>query len=254
MCISKKYQYNKEYNESNMEPENHSETAIVPNIYTKHLRFVLLSFIAICGISISIFYYLNNKKSAPIKQELTTIATLSTTTTGVFIPKKIEFGTSTPDGFPTNIPIEKGATFSQSYSLDYQVQKQLTIAFPSTKTIKENISLYSDYLTKQNWNISNIYASTTLASLYATKEGGNLNVTLSNITIGTSTKLLVSISFFDSISTKEADNRRASQEIRKYNYAQLQIDAIVKSGDESECDVLKNPIYQLKCHNSFIVK
>jgi hypothetical protein len=109
-------------------------------------------------------------------------------------PQKIDFGTNVPTDFPTDIPLEKGVTVAQSYSLNYVGQKQLTIVFLSSKTVKENYSLYSDFLKKQNWNIVNNYESTTLSSLYETKASNDINVTISKNISTASTNSLVSIS------------------------------------------------------------
>ena len=50
--------------------------------------------------------------------------------------QKTDFGSELPSDFPTDIPTEEGVEVEQSYSLNYEGQKQLTIVFPSTKTVK----------------------------------------------------------------------------------------------------------------------
>lgn len=109
-------------------------------------------------------------------------------------PQKTDFGIALPTDFPTDIPLEKGASVEQSYSLNYAGQKQLTITFLSIKTVKENYSLYEAFLKDQKWTISNSYASTTLSSLYGTKGSNDINVTISKNTSRTSTQSQVSIS------------------------------------------------------------
>lgn len=116
------------------------------------------------------------------------------TTTTAQEPKRTDFGTSKPDDFPTDIPVEKGVKVEQSYSLNYVGQKQLTIVFQSTKTVKENYSLYTDFLNKQNWSISNKYESAKISSLYGTKDSSDINITISENASGTSIKSQVSIS------------------------------------------------------------
>lgn len=93
--------------------------------------------------------------------------------------QKTDFGKNIPADFPTDIPIEKGVKVEQSYGLNYAGQKQLTIVFPSDKTVKENYILYFSFLEKQNWTISNKYESSKVASLYGVKEGNDINVTIS---------------------------------------------------------------------------
>jgi hypothetical protein len=98
-------------------------------------------------------------------------------------PTKTEFADRFPTDFPSDIPIEKDVKFTQSYSLDYPGQKQLSIVFPSTKTVKENYDLYKDFLEKQGWNISNKGENTNLSFLYATKENMEMNVTITDSTM-----------------------------------------------------------------------
>jgi hypothetical protein len=94
-------------------------------------------------------------------------------------PKKTEFGDRFPTDFPSDIPVEKDTKLTQSYILDYPGQKPLSIVFPSMKTVKENYDLYRGFLEKQEWNISNKGEDTNLSFLYATKEGMEMNVTIS---------------------------------------------------------------------------
>lgn len=116
------------------------------------------------------------------------------TATATTTPQKTDFGTSMPPDFPTDIPIESGVQMEQSYSINSSGQKQLTIVFLSDKTVKENYSLYADFLKKQNWNISNTYESLKVSSLYGTKGNNDMNVTISENTSTTSIKSQVSIS------------------------------------------------------------
>lgn len=109
-------------------------------------------------------------------------------------PIKIDFGTSTPSDFPNDIPLENGAKVEQSFSLNYSKEKQLTMVFLSTKTVKENYDTYSSLLKKQNWTISNKLESKKLSSLYGLKEGNEINVTISENTSTSSIKSQVSVS------------------------------------------------------------
>lgn len=115
---------------------------------------------------------------AAYKQKSTSPASQQQTPETNVVPQKTTFGASLPTDFPTDIPVEKGIKFEQSYSLNYVGQKQLTIVFPSVKTVKENYALYTDFLKKQNWNISNKYESEELSSLYGTKGTFDINVTI----------------------------------------------------------------------------
>lgn len=94
-------------------------------------------------------------------------------------PVKTDFGNKKPTDFPTNIPIEQNATTTQSYNLDYGTQKQLSIVFSTKKTIKQNYTLYADFLKKDGWNVINKYENANVSSLYATKENNDINITIS---------------------------------------------------------------------------
>lgn len=109
-------------------------------------------------------------------------------------PPRTDFGTSAPPDFPANIPVESDAKINQSYSLDYTGQKQLTIVFLSAKTVEENHSLYTDFLKNQNWDISNTYSTSSLSSLYGTKENYDINVTISKDSSNTTVESQISIS------------------------------------------------------------
>ena len=109
-------------------------------------------------------------------------------------PHKTDFGASAPTDFPTDIPIEKGAQVQQSYSLNYAGQKQLTMVFLSSKTVKENYSLYAGFLKTQGWNVSNTYQNSALSSLYGTKGNTAINITISENTMSAPAKSQVSIS------------------------------------------------------------
>ena len=58
----------------------------------------------------------------------------------------------------------------------------------------ENYALYTDFLKKENWTVSNKYENSKVSSLYATKESNDINVTISENTSAISTKSQVSIS------------------------------------------------------------
>jgi len=84
-----------------------------------------------------------------------------------------------PPDFPSNIPIENGSKMTQGDSKDYGDQKQLTIVFNTAKTIEQNFTLYSDFLGGDGWSMRNKYKDKNIASLYGTKQGSNINITIS---------------------------------------------------------------------------
>lgn len=151
----------------------------------KKLIAILIGAVAVTLIVGGATFYIYNHQKQNLAEPQTAIAQPQ--------PTKTDFGTATPPDFPTNIPIEKGAVVNQSYSLDYAGQKQLTIVFPSTKTVAANYALYADFLKTDGWTVSNKYESAKLSSLYATKEINEINVTISE-SVSTTTKSQLSIS------------------------------------------------------------
>lgn len=106
-------------------------------------------------------------------------------------PAKIEFVDRFPTDFPADIPVEKEFKLTQSYTLDYPDQKQLSIVFPSMKTVKENFAFYSDYVKKEGWTIVNQEEGDSLSFLYATKEGMEMNITITETDPNASNSILL---------------------------------------------------------------
>ena len=163
---------------------------------TKTKVLVLIAIILLATVGYGIYIFQKNKTvtTASIPQNIEQPVVEKSQPQESQEPKKTEFGTDMPTDFPTDIPIESGAKVQQSYGLNYTGQNQLSIVFLSTKTVKENYSLYSDFLKKQNWNVLNTYDKPTLSSLYGTKEDNEINVTISENTSNASAKSQVSIS------------------------------------------------------------
>lgn len=152
----------------------------------RNIILVIASVTILIAITFIMYKQSVNKVAQPLAEQPTAIVQTE--------PQKTDFGTSTPTDFPIDIPTEKGAKIEQSYSLNYSGQKQLTIVFPSTKTVKENYTLYADFLKKQKWIVSNKYESEKLSSLYGTKESNDINVTLSeNTTVGLKSQVSISV-------------------------------------------------------------
>lgn len=158
---------------------------------TKITILIVIILVIMAGFGIDIFQ--KNKKviSVPSPQNIEQPAVEENQSQE---PKKTDFGTDMPTDFPTDIPIESGAKFEQSYGLNYDGQKQLSIVFLSAKTVKENYTLYADFLKKQNWNVSNTYDNPTVSSLYGTKDNNEINVTIGESTSNASAKSQLSIS------------------------------------------------------------
>jgi len=165
------------------------------NTKTKTIIAVSVIFI-LTGITVGYYFQQKNNAVVLAPQEVISNQNIEQTSaeSQTREPEKTDFDTSVPTDFPTDIPLENGAKVEQSYGLNYVGQKQLTMVFLSTKTVKENYSLYADFLKKQNRNVLNTYDSLAVSSLYSTKETNDINITISENTSSASIKSQVSIS------------------------------------------------------------
>lgn len=98
-----------------------------------------------------------------------------------------------PEGFPADFPMEKDAQIVSNYNSTKDGTTQSTREFISKKTLAENYKLYSDYLTKNGWNILNKSDTQALKSLYAKKD--NASVTINMNQNPTTKANLVEVSF-----------------------------------------------------------
>ncbi|MHB1621390.1 MAG: PKD domain-containing protein [Sulfuricella sp.] len=93
-------------------------------------------------------------------------------------PITTNYTNQVPPNFPTNIPIEQGATLTQSYIIDYFSQKQLTIVFQSAQTVQQNYALYANFLANDGWTVTNNYVTAPLSALYGIKANNEINITI----------------------------------------------------------------------------
>jgi len=99
-----------------------------------------------------------------------------------------------PLGFPTTIPIEKGATIIQNYEADTaDGQHQATRVFESKLTVAQNYKIYSDFLAQNSWTIKKKFQTENLASLSASKKGYDLTVNISRNTISGTVRVSLNV-------------------------------------------------------------
>lgn len=110
--------------------------------------------------------------------------------TEVFVPKKTDYGTTTPPGFSTSTPIEEGVTLSQSYTKEYKDAVQSSLVFPSTMTISQNLAVYEKFLNNDGWKIISRTNNGNNSVLTAEKAGDLFNVTIVK-SFATSTRPLI---------------------------------------------------------------
>ena len=89
-----------------------------------------------------------------------------------------QYGKEVSQDFPATIPLEHAVQILESYSKDQNGQKQVTTVFSSFQRIKENIESYTFFLKKNNWAIVNTLDETNVASVYASRENDEINITV----------------------------------------------------------------------------
>jgi len=135
-----------------------------------------LGLLVVFGVS-TVYYFFQSRADRPASVVVDIPASVPAPI-NIPEPAKTDFVNKAPIDFPANIPVEQGAKITQGYSLDYPGQKQLTMVFSSTKTMKENYTLYADFLRQDGWTVSNKYESATVSSLYGKKENNEINITI----------------------------------------------------------------------------
>lgn len=89
-----------------------------------------------------------------------------------------------PQGFPADIPIEKGATITQNYNATADNGLvQATRTFITKQTLDQNFTIYSNYLKNAGWSITNTLNLSTTKVLSAKKGDANLQITISTNSI-----------------------------------------------------------------------
>jgi len=116
---------------------------------------------------------------------------------------RTDFGTDVPPGIPETIPVAKGESVTQSYTLQYETGQQSTSVFNSPLTVKENYAKYTEILEKEGWVITNKSESEMVSSLYGLKlysleKNSEINVTINaSSTKAASSSSQVSVSIFN---------------------------------------------------------
>lgn len=103
---------------------------------------LLLAIVAVLILAFVLYKFVgNNRQSSELK----------TPETAVVKKMDVDFS-KLPEKFPTNIPIESGAKITQNYNATTpEGEFQATRSFVTTKTLAENIKIYSNILDKDGW-------------------------------------------------------------------------------------------------------
>ncbi len=120
-------------------------------------------------IALGLFFFLNqrNQQSKQVESE-----------TGKVTKTNVDFDKA-PQGFPEGVPIETGAKLTQNYNATTPDGRfQATRVFETSKTLDENLAIYSDYLKKQGWEIGSTLNDPTYKVVSGTKGVQNMQVVI----------------------------------------------------------------------------
>jgi len=102
-----------------------------------------------------------------------------------------------PNGFPSGVPIEAGATIVSNFSaLTAGTQQQSAEEFISKVSLAQNFTLYQAWLKKGDWTVTNTVNTATQKILFASLGKNNLTI---HIYIASDGKVHVSITNFTTV-------------------------------------------------------
>lgn len=108
-----------------------------------------------------------------------------------------------PERFPSNIPIETGAQITQNYnSKTPEGQFQATRVFITKQSLAANIKLYTDFLTKEGYEIKSSVDQPTLKMVMGSKGAQSIQVTVNENTVNKDKTVSISYIVQDSLLVK----------------------------------------------------
>src|SRR5688572_25742188 len=98
----------------------------------------------------------------------------------VRIDKKDLDASQLPEKFPADLPLEAGAKVTQNYNITTDDGRfQATRTFETSKTLEENVKIYTDYFNKNGWQAGTAIDNKDSKVLSATKGGSSLQIAIS---------------------------------------------------------------------------
>lgn len=85
----------------------------------------------------------------------------------------------TPEKFPKDVPIEAGAKITQNFNATTPTgQFQATRVFETKKSLADNLTLYSNFLKKNNWTIKSTIDNSNYKMVIASLDKKNLTIAI----------------------------------------------------------------------------
>lgn len=96
------------------------------------------------------------------------------------LKKEIVDKSKLPSKLPTNVPVEANSEVLENYNLqNLDGQSQATRSFESNKTLEQNLAIYKDYMTKNNWSGIAVLDQDALKVISGSKGNQKLQVSIS---------------------------------------------------------------------------
>ncbi len=138
-------------------------------MHPERKKFYLWAIITLCLIVIAVIVFVvANRPARPAAPNNVVVNNLS-----IY---------SMPENFPSNIPIEMGATITQNYNATTADGKiQATRAFASKKTVDYNFEFYKNFINdpQNGWTYLNEVNDLIHGALFASGSGGILSINIS---------------------------------------------------------------------------
>lgn len=115
------------------------------------------------------------------KKPVATQAPTTSSISNVAAVQKTEVDKSKlPASFPSDIPLEAGATITQNYNAKSDSGGfQATRSFETKKTLAENLTLYQNFLKGTTWKINNTIDQPAYKVIFASQTNKNLQISMS---------------------------------------------------------------------------
>ncbi len=154
--------------------------------------FLIVGLVVILALSLYFMSVVQNKSVEMTVNEPVEFVPPLRAETG---PKPVELGEATPEEFPADLIVAEEGVIQKNEQRVYEDTKLTTSNFTSPKSVEENFEFYKLYLLKNKWQIINITAGDPIYSLYAGKDGEEINITVSSTTeMESGSRVIISLS------------------------------------------------------------
>jgi len=142
-------------------------------------KIVISSLVALCIIAALVYVLVNTTSKTPVDD-----TTKPDHQTQPKVTRTDVDPTVVPEKVPKDIPMEKGATIIQNYTLATTDGKaQSTRAFKTSKSLADNYKLYTNYFNDNGWTIQNFVDNPKSKMINAVKDETRVQVTLNESSV-----------------------------------------------------------------------